>query len=27
MTLDDLLALLTGERHGHRKDFAEGAAS
>lgn len=22
MTLDDLLALLTGERHGHRKDFA-----
>lgn len=22
MTVDDLLALLTGERHGHRKDFA-----
>lgn len=22
MTLDDLLALLTGERHGHRKDIA-----
>lgn len=21
MTLDDLLALLTGERHGHRRDF------
>lgn len=22
MTVDDLLALITGERHGHRKDFA-----
>lgn len=22
MTVDDLLALLTGERHGHRKDIA-----
>lgn len=22
MTLDDLLALMTGERHGHRRDFA-----
>lgn len=22
MTLDDLLALITGQRHGHRKDFA-----
>ena len=22
MTLDDLLALLTGQRHGHRKDIA-----
>lgn len=22
MTVDDLCALLTGERHGHRKDFA-----
>jgi len=22
MTVDDLLALLTGQRHGHRKDFA-----
>lgn len=22
MTVDDLLALLTGERHGHRRDFA-----
>lgn len=22
MTLDDLLALMTGQRHGHRKDFA-----
>jgi hypothetical protein len=22
MTLDDFLALLTGQRHGHRKDFA-----
>lgn len=23
MTLDDLLALITGERHGHRRDFAD----
>ena len=22
MTLDDLLALITGQRHGHREDFA-----
>lgn len=22
MTLDDLLALITGERHGHRRDYA-----
>ena len=22
MTVDDLLALMTGQRHGHRKDFA-----
>lgn len=22
MTVDDLLALMTGERHGHRRDFA-----
>lgn len=24
MTVDDLLALMTGERHGHRQDFADG---
>lgn len=24
MTVDDLLALLTGQRHGHRKDFGDG---
>lgn len=23
MTLDDLLALITGERHGHRRDYAD----
>lgn len=23
MTVDDLLALITGERHGHRRDFAD----
>jgi len=24
MTVDDLLALLTGQRHGHRKDYYDG---
>lgn len=24
MTVDDLLALLTGQRHGHRKDYHDG---
>lgn len=27
MTLDDLLALITGEKHGHRQDFTEGASA